>query len=60
MAKKTQIQKFREAAREAGTDDSEERFDATLKELAKIRRKQPGDDAQAAHKRPSAAAKPKH
>ena len=37
MAKKSQIQKFREAAKEAGTDDSEERFDATLKNLAKAR-----------------------
>jgi hypothetical protein len=35
MAKKTQIQKFREAAKEAGTDDSEERFNTTLKDLAK-------------------------
>ncbi len=36
MAKeKTQIQKFREAAKEAGTDESEERFNATLKGLAK-------------------------
>jgi hypothetical protein len=35
MAKKTQIEKFREAAREAGSDDSEERFNETLKGLAK-------------------------
>jgi hypothetical protein len=35
MAKKTQVQKFREAAKEAGTDDSEEHFNATLKDLAK-------------------------
>jgi hypothetical protein len=36
MAKqKTQIEKFREAAKEAGTDESEERFNATLKGLAK-------------------------
>jgi hypothetical protein len=35
MAKKTQVQKFREAAREAGADDSEEHFNATLKDLAK-------------------------
>jgi hypothetical protein len=36
MAKQTsQVEKFREAAREAGTDDSEERFDATPKNMAK-------------------------
>jgi hypothetical protein len=35
MAKKTQVQKFREAAKEAGTDDSDERFNATLKDMAK-------------------------
>jgi hypothetical protein len=35
MAKKTQVQKFRETAKEAGTDDSEERFNATLKDMAK-------------------------
>jgi hypothetical protein len=36
MAKqKSQVEKFREAAREAGTDDSEERFNTTLKGLAK-------------------------
>lgn len=39
MAKKSQIQKFREAARAAGTDDFEERFNATLKGLAKTKRK---------------------
>jgi hypothetical protein len=39
MAKqKSQIEKFREAAKEAGTDDSEERFNATLKDLAKTPR----------------------
>ena len=39
MAKdKSQVQKFREAAKEAGTDDSEERFNATLKDLAKTPR----------------------
>jgi hypothetical protein len=37
MAKKTQIEKFREAAKEAGTDDSEERFNKTLKDLATSR-----------------------
>lgn len=35
MAKKSQVEKFREAAKEAGTDDSEARFNATLKDLAK-------------------------
>jgi hypothetical protein len=38
MVKKTQVEKFREAAKEAGTDDSEERFDKTLKDLAKAPR----------------------
>ena len=38
MAKKSQIEKFREATKEAGTDDSEERFNATLKDLAKTPR----------------------
>jgi hypothetical protein len=38
MAKKSQVQKFREAAKEAGTDESEERFNATLKDLAKAAR----------------------
>ncbi|PJG53750.1 hypothetical protein CVM73_18645 [Bradyrhizobium forestalis] len=33
--KKSQVEKFREAAREADADDSQERFDATLKGLAK-------------------------
>ncbi|WP_203566246.1 DNA-binding protein [Aurantimonas aggregata] len=32
---KPQIDKFREAARELETDDDEERFDATLKRIAK-------------------------
>lgn len=32
---KTQADKFREAAREAETDDSEEAFDAKLKRIAK-------------------------
>jgi hypothetical protein len=35
MAKKSQIEKFREAARQAEADESEERFDETLKNLAK-------------------------
>jgi hypothetical protein len=39
MAKqKSQIDKFREAAKEAGADESEERFNATLKGLAKAKR----------------------
>jgi hypothetical protein len=39
MAKqKSQVDKFREAAREAGTDESEDAFNATLKELAKAKR----------------------
>jgi len=38
MAKKSQIEKFREAAREAGTDESEDAFNATLKGLAKAPR----------------------
>jgi hypothetical protein len=39
MAKqKSQVDKFREAAREAGTDDSEDAFNATLKNLAKAPR----------------------
>jgi hypothetical protein len=33
--KKNQIDKFREAARELETDDSEEAFDAKLKKIAK-------------------------
>jgi hypothetical protein len=37
--KKSQIQKFREAAREHGADQSEERFNSTLRELAKHSRK---------------------
>lgn len=32
---KTQREKFEEAARELGTDDREEAFDATLKKIAK-------------------------
>ena len=33
--KKSQVEKFRDAAREAGTDDSEDAFNAMLKGLAK-------------------------
>jgi hypothetical protein len=35
MTKKTQIQQFREAARKLEADESEERFDAALKTVAK-------------------------
>jgi hypothetical protein len=56
MAKKSQVQKFREAAKEAGTDESEERFNATLKDLAKSSREaekagqnKPGDDEKPKH-----------
>jgi hypothetical protein len=34
-SKKTQIQKFREAARELGTDNSEKRFNERLGKIAK-------------------------
>jgi hypothetical protein len=48
MAKqpKSQIQKFREAARAAEADESEERFDETLKGFAKSKRepKEAGQD----------------
>lgn len=33
--KKPQVEKFKEAARELETDDSEEAFDAKLKKIAK-------------------------
>jgi hypothetical protein len=32
--KKSQVEKFKEAARDLGTDDSEEAFDAKLKKIA--------------------------
>ena len=35
MTKKSQIQKFRDAARAAGAHDSEKRFDAALKAVAR-------------------------
>jgi hypothetical protein len=35
MAKRSQVQKFREAARKVEADDSEERFNSSLKALAK-------------------------
>jgi hypothetical protein len=36
ITKKSQADKFREAARELETDDSEEAFDAKLKKIAKV------------------------
>jgi hypothetical protein len=46
------LRSFGEAAKEAGTDDSEERFNATLKDLAKSLREadkagqnEPGEEA---------------
>lgn len=33
--KKTQLERFKEAARKLGTDDDEERFNEKLKKLAK-------------------------
>jgi hypothetical protein len=36
-SKKTQIQKFREAARELETDDSEKRFNERLGKIAKAK-----------------------
>jgi hypothetical protein len=54
MAKKSQIQKFREAAKEAGTDDSEERFNASLKDLAKSPREAKENEP------PDERTKPKH
>jgi hypothetical protein len=56
MAKKTQIQKFREAAKEAGTDDSEERFNKTLKDMAKS----PREGKEAGQNEPGEETKPKH
>jgi hypothetical protein len=43
MAKKPQIEKFRQAAREAEADDDAKRFDERLKEIA---RKKPADDSE--------------
>lgn len=34
---KSQLDKFKEAAKELGTDDSEEAFDAALKRVAKAK-----------------------
>jgi hypothetical protein len=54
--KKSQIDKFHEAAREAGTDESEERFNATLKDLAKS----PAKAKETGQNKPAGEAKPKH
>jgi hypothetical protein len=35
MAKKSQVEKFKEAAREAQADEDEKRFDERLKEIAR-------------------------
>lgn len=40
MAKKSQIHKFRDAARKIEADESEERFDSALRGLATARRKE--------------------
>jgi len=56
MAKKSQVEKFREAAKEAGTDESEERFNATLKDLAKS----PREEKETGQNKPAEEAKPKH
>jgi hypothetical protein len=56
MAKKSQVQKFREAAKEAGTDESEDRFNETLKGLAKS----PREADKAAQNEPGNDEKPKH
>ncbi len=42
-APKSQIDKFREAARELGTDDTEENFDKALKRIA-VAPPKPQDD----------------
>ncbi len=57
MAKKTQIQKFREAARAHEADESEERFDATLKGLATHK---PSAKAGSDRKTDKNSAKPEH
>jgi hypothetical protein len=57
MAKqKSQVEKFREAAKEAGTDDSEERFNKTLKDLAKS----PREGKETGQNDPGEAEKPNH
>jgi hypothetical protein len=49
MAKKPQIDKFRQASREAGADEDEKRFDERLKDIA---RKKPADDSNSKLKEP--------
>jgi hypothetical protein len=44
VKKKSKVEKFREAAREAGTDESEERFNATLKDWLKFLAQYAPDD----------------
>lgn len=41
---KTQADKFREAARQLETDDNEERFNATLKQVAETKPKPKKED----------------
>ncbi|HML06547.1 MAG TPA: hypothetical protein VK430_00260 [Xanthobacteraceae bacterium] len=60
MAKKSQIQKFWEAAREVGADESEERFNATLKGLAKAKREAKATRCGLGQHDPGEMAKPKH
>jgi hypothetical protein len=43
-SKKTQIQKFRAAARELGTDDNEKRFNEKLQKIAKQKPADPPKD----------------
>jgi hypothetical protein len=59
MAKKSQVEKVREAAREAGTDESEERFNATLKDLARRGQKDLPSSADAGEADASPHQKPK-
>jgi len=49
MTKKSQVEKFREAAREVGTDQSEERFNEALKDLAKRPRDESSDPEKLKH-----------
>jgi hypothetical protein len=53
MAKKSQIQKFREAAKAAETHDSEKRFNAALKAVAKSGREPRADNGKTAGERAS-------
>jgi hypothetical protein len=60
MAKqKSQVEEFRHAAKEAGTDESEERFNATLKDLAKRGQKDLPSSADAGEADASPHQKPK-